>query len=124
MRGRGGFFTKVRLACAVAGAAGSRSSRRRASATRRRNWGALLDGVRVARPAGSPGRPRKRPDRLIADRGYAHDSCRALLRRQGIPHTISERGDQQERRAKRGGASPTSTPLPTSGGVTTWWRGA
>ncbi len=67
---------------------------------------AVLDGIRVARPAGSPGRPRKRPKRLIADRGYAHDSCRVLLRRRGIPHIIPERTDQRERRARRGGRPP------------------
>jgi transposase len=68
---------------------------------------ALLDGIRVARPAGSPGRPRKRPKRLLADRGYAHDSCRRSLRRRGIPHVIPERNDQEERRRRRGGRPPT-----------------
>lgn len=68
--------------------------------------GALLDGIRVARPEGAPGRPRKRPQRLLADRGYAHDSCRALLRRRGIPHVIPERRDQKERRRRRGVRPP------------------
>lgn len=68
--------------------------------------GELLDGIRVARPAGRPGRPRKRPRRLLADRGYAHDSCRALLRRRGIPHVIPERRDQHERHRRRGGRPP------------------
>jgi transposase len=68
---------------------------------------ALLDGIRVARPVGSPGRPRKRPKRLLADRGYAHDSCRRSLRRRGIPHVIPERNDQEERRRRRGGRPPT-----------------
>ncbi len=68
--------------------------------------GALLDAIRVARPEGTPGRPRKRPERLLADRGYAHDSCRALLRRRGIPHTIPERKDQKERHRRRGGRPP------------------
>jgi len=65
---------------------------------------AVLDGIRVVRPG--RGRPRKRPDRLIADRGYSHDSCRELLRRRGIRHTIPERRDQKERRARRGGRPP------------------
>jgi transposase len=65
----------------------------------------VLDGIRVARPAGTPGRPRKRPERLLADRGYAHGSCRRLLRRRGIPHVIPERKDQKERR-RRGGRPP------------------
>ncbi|MGI5243247.1 transposase [Dactylosporangium sp. CA-139066] len=50
---------------------------------------ALLDRIRI-RPAGS-GAPRKRPDMLIADKGYAHDSTRRVLRQRGIRHTIPER---------------------------------
>ncbi len=68
--------------------------------------GALLDAIRVARPEGSPGRPRKRPGRLLTDRGYAHDSCLKLLRRRGIRHVIPERRDQKERRRGRGGRPP------------------
>jgi hypothetical protein len=38
--------------------------------------GALLDAIRVARPAGSPGRPRKGPERLLlAERGYSYPPC-------------------------------------------------
>ena len=63
---------------------------------------AVLDAIRVPRPGGR-GRPRKRPDRLIADKGSSYPSCRRLLRRRGIPHTIPERRDQRERRARRPG---------------------
>jgi transposase len=66
----------------------------------------LLDAVRVARPQGAPGRPRKRPAHLLADRGYSFESCRRLLRRRGISHTIPERKDQKERRAGRPGRWP------------------
>jgi transposase len=66
----------------------------------------LLDAVRVARPEGSPGRPRKRPSRLLADRGYSYESCRRLLRKRGIPHIIPERKDQVERHAARSGRRP------------------
>lgn len=66
----------------------------------------LLDGVRVARTAGSAGRPRKRPHHVIADRGYSFEGCRQLLRRRGISHTIPERKDQKERRAARPGRRP------------------
>ncbi len=104
-RGRGGFSTKLHLSCdgrgrplSVVVTAGQRNEAPELEA--------VLDGIRVARPAGSPGRPRKRPKRLIADRGYAHDSCRVLLRRRGIPHIIPERTDQRERRARRGGRPP------------------
>jgi transposase len=63
---------------------------------------AVLDGIRVPRPGGR-GRPRKRPDHLIADKGYSYARCRMLLRQRGIPHTIPERSDQRERRARRPG---------------------
>jgi transposase len=63
--------------------------------------GPLLDAIAVARPGGR-GRPRKRPAHLIADRGYAYPSCRAMLRRRGIACTIPERADQQAARARRG----------------------
>ena len=59
----------------------------------------VLDAVWVPRPG--HGRPRKRPDRLVADRGYSFPSCRRLLRRRGIPHTIPERKDQRECRRGR-----------------------
>jgi transposase len=104
-RGRGGFSTKVHLACdgrgrplSVLVTAGQRNEAPQLEA--------VLDGIRVARPAATPGRPRKRPRRLLADRAYAHDSCRALLRRRGIPHAIPERSDQKERRRRRGGRPP------------------
>jgi transposase len=48
----------------------------------------LLDAIAVNRPG--PGRARTRPDMLIADKGYAHDSTRAALRRRGIRHVIPE----------------------------------
>ena len=62
----------------------------------------LLDAIAVH--DGGPGRPRKRPDMLIADKGYAHDPTRRALRRRGIPHTIPERRDQIARRAAKGSA--------------------
>lgn len=62
----------------------------------------VLDGIRVPRPRGR-GRPRTRPDRVIADKGYSYPRCRRLLRQRGIPHTIPERSDQRARRAKRPG---------------------
>jgi transposase len=61
---------------------------------------ALLDTIRVH--DGRPGRPRKKPDLLIADKAYAHDSTRRDLRRRGIAHTIPERADQVARRAAKG----------------------
>jgi transposase len=43
---------------------------------------------------------------VIADRGYSFPSCRNLLRRRGICHTIPDRKDQRERRAERPGRRP------------------
>lgn len=60
----------------------------------------VLDGIRVPRPGGRS-RPRSRPDRLIADKGYSYPRCRWLLRQRDIPHTIPERSDQRARRANR-----------------------
>jgi transposase len=61
---------------------------------------ALLDAIRVH--DGRPGRPRRKPDMLIADKAYAHDPTRTALRRRGIAHTIPERADQVARRAAKG----------------------
>ena len=61
---------------------------------------AVLDAVRVPRPG--RGRPRKRPSRLRADKGYTHRRCRQTLRRRGIQAMIPERDDQIQARRKRG----------------------
>jgi transposase len=61
-----------------------------------------LDGIRVPRAVGR-GRPRTRPDRLIADKGYSYPRCRHLLRERQIRHTIPQRRDQQAQRAARPG---------------------
>jgi transposase len=49
----------------------------------------LLD--RVPAVAGSVGRPRKRPDTVVADRGYDHDKYRRLVRQKGIRPVIARR---------------------------------
>ena len=67
---------------------------------------AVLDAIRVPRLAGAAGRPRKRPEHLIADKGYSYPSCRRLLRGRGIRHTIPERRDQQVPRLRRPGMPP------------------
>src|SRR5262249_9510582 len=58
--------------------------------------------IRVPRAAGR-GRPRTRPDRLIADKGYSYLRCRRWLRERQIKHTIPERRDQRAQRAARPG---------------------
>jgi transposase len=50
---------------------------------------ALLDAVPPVR--GRPGRPRRRPKRLLADRGYDHDKYRRLVRARGIQPAIARR---------------------------------
>ena len=50
---------------------------------------ALLDAVPAA--AGVPGRPRCRPDSVIADRGYDHDTYRRLVWARGIKPMIARR---------------------------------
>ena len=52
----------------------------------------------IKRPRGRPGRPRKRPKKLHADKGYDFPRCRKALRRRGIKARIARRGiDSSER---------------------------
>ena len=121
-RSKGGFSTKVHLACDGKGRPLS------VVVTPGQPHGStqleeLLDAVRVGREAGEPGRPRKRPSHLLAERGYSYERCRRLLRKRGVSHTIPERKDQKERRAGRSrDAGPASTGRLTAGA--TWSRGA
>jgi hypothetical protein len=47
---------------------------------------AVLEKIRV--PRTGPGRPRKKPGSLIADKAYSNSPCHTYLRRRGIRHTI------------------------------------
>ena len=49
----------------------------------------LIDRVPPVR--GKVGRPRRRPDRVVADRGYDYDKYRRLLLRRGIEPEIARR---------------------------------
>lgn len=60
----------------------------------------VLDAIRV--PRAGRGRPRKRPDRVLADKGYTYRRCRKALRRRKIKHVIPQRRDERKRRAARG----------------------
>ena len=62
----------------------------------------LLEEVSVARSG--PGRPRRRPERVVADRAYSHPSTRAVLRARGIAFTSPERSDQIAHRKAQGTA--------------------
>lgn len=62
----------------------------------------LLDtnpGVREQR--GRPGRPRRRPAKLHADKGYDYPRCRRYLRRRGIGVRIARRGIEDSARLGR-----------------------
>jgi transposase len=50
----------------------------------------LLDAIPPIR--GLRGRPRRRPGKVYADRGYHHDTYRRLLRARGITPVIARRG--------------------------------
>ena len=47
------------------------------------------------------GRPRKRPDKLHADKGYDYRHCRAHLRRRGIQARIARKGVESKTRLGR-----------------------
>jgi transposase len=69
---------------------------------------AVLEGIRV--PRLGPGRPRIRPDRVLADKAYSSRANRAYLRRRGIKATIAEPADQarhRKNRGSKGGRPPT-----------------
>ncbi|MGY0461339.1 IS5 family transposase [Kitasatospora sp. cg17-2] len=105
-RSRGGFTTKVHLSAdgrcrplSLVITAGQR-----ADCTQ---FEPVLEKIRV--PRSGPGRPRKRPDSLAADKGYSNGPCRDYLRRRGIRHTIPEKTDSwavRLRKGSRGGRPP------------------
>lgn len=67
----------------------------------------VLEKIRVPNPG--PGRPRKKPASLAADKAYSNGPCRENLRRRGIRHTIPEKTDSQAarlRKGSRGGRPP------------------
>jgi transposase len=63
-------------------------------------FAAVLGDIRV--PRLGPGRPRTRPDRVLADKAYSSKANRALLRYRGIRATIPEKDDQAAHRRGRG----------------------
>jgi IS5 family transposase len=53
----------------------------------------MVDAVPAVKgPRGRPGRPRRRPAKLHADKGYDDPRCRRALRRRGISPRIARRG--------------------------------
>jgi transposase len=100
-RSRGGLTTKIHLVAelgrgvlALLCTAGQHADSPRFSA--------VLDRIRVPRPG--RGRPRTRPQRVLADKAYSSRANRAYLRRRGIPATIPVKADQAANRARKGSA--------------------
>ena len=68
----------------------------------------VLDQISV--PRIGAGRPRSRPDRVLADKGYPSRTNRAWLASRRIKATMPDRSDQKAHRAargSRGGRPPT-----------------
>ncbi|MEO3815851.1 IS5 family transposase [Plantactinospora sp. B24E8] len=109
-RSRGGLTTKVHLACeqgqkplSIVLTAGQRGDNPQ--------FIAVIEGIRVPRPGG--GRPRSRPDRVLADKAYTSKDTRRYLRRRGIKATIPSKADQDANRRKlgsKGGRPPAFDP--------------
>ncbi|BCK52235.1 IS5 family transposase [Nocardia wallacei] len=73
---------------------------------------AVLDAIAVPKPGG--GRPRIRPDRVLADKAYSSRSNREWLRHRGIAVTIPVPADQAAHRRNRGrtgGRPPAFDPV-------------
>ncbi|WP_370531640.1 IS5 family transposase [Streptomyces hydrogenans] len=62
----------------------------------------VMAGIRV--PRSGPGRPRTRPDAVLADRAYSSRAIREHLRRRGIRAVIPQPADQIGHRLRRGRA--------------------
>jgi transposase len=109
-RSRGGWTTKVHLACeqgrkplSILLTGGHRGDSPQ--------FVAVLAGISV--PRSGAGRPRTRPDRVLADKAYTSKANREHLRRRGIKATIPSKVDQDTNRRKkgsRGGRPPTFDP--------------
>ncbi|MFI5819443.1 IS5 family transposase [Streptomyces rishiriensis] len=98
-RSRGGLTTKIHLACDGRGrplAILLTPGQRHDSICAR----PLLERIRV--PRSGLGRPRCRPDQVVADKAYSSRGFRAYLRKRGIACTILEKDDQQRHRHNRG----------------------
>lgn len=98
-RSRGGWTTKVHLACEQ----GRRPLSLLVTAGQRGDspqFTTVIEAIRVPRPGG--GRPRTRPDRVLADKAYSSKANRAYLRRRKIKATIDQPRDQAAHRKNKG----------------------
>ncbi|WP_220183098.1 IS5 family transposase [Sphaerisporangium album] len=105
-RSRGGWTTKLHLACEQ----GRRMLSLVVTGGQRGDapqFEAVMAGIGVPRPG--PGRPRTRPEVVLADKAYSSRAIRAHLRRRRIGCTIPEPADRiaaRLRRGSRGGRPP------------------
>jgi transposase len=60
----------------------------------------LVDAIEPIKRSGQ-GRPRKRPEKLHADKGYDFPRCRKALRERGIKARINRRGKERSERLGR-----------------------
>ncbi|GHJ02982.1 IS5 family transposase [Streptomyces olivaceus] len=97
-RSRGGLTTKIHLACDGQGRplAFTITAGNVNDCTQ---FEQVLARIRIERCG--PGRPRTRPERVIADKGYSSTRIRSYLRRRGIKAVIPERIDQINGRIRR-----------------------
>jgi transposase len=110
-RSRGGLTTKVHLSCeqgqkplSIVVTGGQRGDSPQ--------FIGVLTAINVPRLNG--GRPRTRPDRVLADKAYTSRGNRAHLRRRGIKATIPSKADQdaaRRRKGSKGGRPPTFDPV-------------
>lgn len=98
-RSRGGLSTKIHLL------ADSRCRPLRTVTTAGQRHDSLafelmIENLRIGRHG--PGRPRTRPDAVLADKAYSNKAIRGHLRRRGIKAVIPLKADQQPGRRRRG----------------------
>ena len=98
-RSRGGLSTKLHLGCeqgqrplSIVVTAGQRGDSPQ--------FAVVLEGIGV--PRQGRGRPRSRPDRVLADKAYSSKANRSYLRRRHIRATIPIKDDQVAHRRKKG----------------------
>ncbi|MFB7594974.1 IS5 family transposase [Streptomyces sp. NPDC056160] len=98
-RSRGGFTTRLHLSadCRCRPLSLIVTPGQRADCTR---FEPVLEKIRVPKPG--PGRRRKRPAGVAADKACSNRPCREYLRRRGVRHTIPEKTDSQAARLPRG----------------------
>ena len=109
-KSRGGWTTKTHLACeqgqkalSVIITAGQRGDSPQ--------FIPVLKAINV--PRLGPGRPRRRPDRMLADKAYSSKANRDYLRCHDIKATIPIKTDQAANRRKKGGRRRTTPHLRT-----------